>query len=74
MTTITIPKELARKGDLIIIPREEYKVLLSNRLRRNEKYRSQLDKDLEMAIKDVRRGKLIGPFKSAKELRISLEK
>jgi len=28
MSTITIPKKLANKGDLIIIPRKEYESLL----------------------------------------------
>lgn len=28
MTTITIPKEIARKGDLVIIPRQEYEEFL----------------------------------------------
>ena len=27
MTTITIPKEVAKKGDLVIIPRKEYEEL-----------------------------------------------
>ncbi|MBI2075351.1 MAG: hypothetical protein HYT82_01630 [Candidatus Harrisonbacteria bacterium] len=28
MTTITIPKELAKKGDLVLIPRREHELLL----------------------------------------------
>ena len=28
MTTITIPRKLAQKGDLILIPKKEYEVLL----------------------------------------------
>lgn len=28
MTTITIPKELAQKGELVVIPRNEYEELL----------------------------------------------
>ncbi len=28
MTTITIPKEFSRKGDLVVIPRQEYDKLL----------------------------------------------
>lgn len=31
MTTITIPKKLARQGDLVVIPRKEYEDLLKNR-------------------------------------------
>lgn len=29
MTTVTIPKALSKKGDLVIIPRKEYEELLS---------------------------------------------
>ena len=29
MNTITIPKELARKDDLVVIPRKEYEALLN---------------------------------------------
>ena len=28
MTTVTIPEKLTRKGDLIVIPRQEYEALL----------------------------------------------
>jgi len=31
MTTITIPKEITRKGDLVIIPRKEYEEFLELR-------------------------------------------
>lgn len=31
MTTITIPKELAKKGELVLIPRYEYEELLTCR-------------------------------------------
>ena len=30
-TAVTIPKELARKGDLVLIPREEYEALVRAR-------------------------------------------
>jgi len=33
MTTITIPKELARKGDLVLIPRSEHEMLLRIKLK-----------------------------------------
>ena len=32
MTTITIPKELASKGELVLIPRKDYDELLNFRL------------------------------------------
>ena len=32
MTTITIPKELTKNGDLVIIPRKEYEELLDRQV------------------------------------------
>ena len=34
MTTITIPKKLINKGDLVIVPRKEYEELLDFRLKK----------------------------------------
>ena len=31
MNTITIPKELSQKGDLVVVPRKEYEILLELR-------------------------------------------
>ena len=33
MATVTIPKELAKKGDLVLIPKEEYEALLTGKRR-----------------------------------------
>ncbi|MBI2100168.1 MAG: hypothetical protein HYT48_02410 [Candidatus Vogelbacteria bacterium] len=53
MTTVTIPKTLAQKGDLVLIPRKEYEEL-------------QLNHDLRQAIQEYRAGKYYGPFADAK--------
>lgn len=34
MTTVTIPKQLAERGDLVLIPREEYETLLRFRVKK----------------------------------------
>ncbi len=69
MNTITIPKKLIKEKGLILIPRKEYEILL----RAVKKY-AQLDKNLDEAIKEVRQGKTIGPFRSVNEIKASLEK
>lgn len=69
MATITIPKKLTKGEELIVIPRKEYEELLDIL----ERY-TQLDQDLNDAIKQVRKGEAIGPFNSVKELKKSLEK
>lgn len=67
MTTITIPKKII-KDDLVIIPRKDYEKLLVAL----QRY-TRLDEDLGKALKQVKRGRTIGPFNSVKELRHSLE-
>ena len=43
MTTITIPKEISKKYDLIIMPRKEYEKLLG------------LTKKIKMSIKKIKK-------------------
>ena len=71
MPTITIPKELAKKGDLVVVPRKEYEEFL--RLKKQRAF-LKLDKDLQEALRQVARGEILGPFRSAKELKKALEK
>ena len=61
MTTIAIPKNLAKKGDLVIISREEYEGLKSV----GKKTITELDRDLGAAILEYRSGKSYGPFATA---------
>ena len=72
MNTITIPKTLSKKGDLVVIPRKQYEKFLHA----TEKLQSfiKLDKDLKQSLKELKTGKIFGPFNSVKELRASLEK
>lgn len=73
METITIPKKLSQKGDLVVLPRKEYEELLrfqrkqTTGSKKNEKFYAQLDRDLKRSIKDYRAGKYYGPFKTVKE-------
>ena len=65
MITLTIPKEMTRKGDLVIIPRREYERILDlgkKIIRKKVKPVSELDRGLEEALKEVREGKVFGPF------------
>ncbi len=81
MQTVTIPKRLTEKGALIVIPRKEYEHLL--RVRRSskassvsqqqKKSSSQLDRDLNKAIREYKSGKALGPFDSVSKLQGSLE-
>ena len=70
MNTLTIPKKITRGEELIIIPRKEYeKFLLISKKRPT----SKLDRDLNRAITEVRRGEIFGPFETADKLLQSLK-
>ena len=71
MNTVTIPKSLAKKGDLVVITRAEYDTL-RDISRVSGLSKTKLDRGLEKAIKEYRAGKAIGPFKSAGALMRSL--
>lgn len=71
MTTITISKELIKEKELILMPRKKYETLL--RAVKTKKTYSQFDRDLDKALVEVKAGKIIGPFKTAKALMMSLK-
>ena len=58
MVTITIPKKITKGEELVVIPRKVYEKLL---------FKIELDRDLGKALEDVRKGRIIGPFSTAKE-------
>lgn len=68
MTMMTIPKELTKGEELVIIPRKLYEQFLRILKAPASSYsRVKLDKGLREALEDVKRGRLIGPFSSLKE-------
>lgn len=72
METITIPRKLSRKGNLVVIPQKEYEELL--KAKKIKEFYAELDRDLDKAIDSYKKGKAIGPFSSIAELKKSLEK
>lgn len=59
MSTITIPKKLAREGDLVVIPRREYEALV--RLRKMKEFIPTVAqrRALARAENNLRRGKTL---------------
>lgn len=53
VAVITIPRELSKKGDLILIPREEYEELLRSRL--YEKSKKITEKDVLRWVKEAKK-------------------
>lgn len=64
MTTITIPKHIAQKGDLVIIPRSEYEALVRSSFKKQidyiyeEPYKTDLKNRIKATKKESREGKL----------------
>lgn len=56
MTTISIPKNIISGTKLVAIPYKEYEMLLAY------KKNKELDEDLLDALKDIKKGRTIGPF------------
>lgn len=54
--TITIPKTLARKGELILVPRKEYEELLRQKKIPIVSLTSTEQRDLESARRELKRG------------------
>lgn len=68
MATITIPKTLAQKDDLVVIPRQEYEALVElKRLREFNPTASQ-KKSLLRAEQNFRRGKTLSYNELIKKL------
>ena len=72
MATITVPENLIKEKDLILIPRRKYEELLRLASKKRRAY-TQLDKDLDEAIQEYRAGKYSGPFGTVKDLIKSLK-
>ena len=69
MTTLTIPKSLTKKGDLVVISRREYEVLLRGTLGKQgkekdwlyqEPFVSELKRRIEISKKELKGGRIIG--------------
>ena len=61
METLTIPKKLANRGELVIIPRKQYETLLGIADKKS------LDASLGKALLDYEKGRYLGPFQSIRE-------
>ncbi len=59
MSTITIPQKLAKKGDLVVIPRKEYEALLELKQVREFTPISAQKKALKQAREDYKKGKYL---------------
>jgi hypothetical protein len=73
MATLTIPKKITKGEELVIIPRKDYERFL-HILKKKEKIRSQLDRELDEALEDVKAGRLLGPFETVREFKKAIRR
>lgn len=80
MNVITIPKKLAQKGDLVVIPRGEYEIFsqwkqnVMVRLEDNWFWTPEWQKKEAEADGAVRKGKISPPFSEYKKLLFALRR
>jgi len=66
MTTVTIPKNLIKEKELVLVPRRKYEEFL--RLQKLLKNRMAEERDIDLAIKIYKREKKQGRLKAIKSL------
>lgn len=71
MSVLTIPKALSQKGDLVIISRKEYEILLEMKKIREFQPTATHKKALAKAEQNLKKGKTLSYDALAKELGIT---
>jgi len=72
MGIITIPKKVTNGKELIVVPKKDWERLC--KIAKKKIFRVELEKGLKEALKEVKAGKIIGPFDKVEDLVKSLEK
>ncbi|MEK7077213.1 MAG: hypothetical protein AAB967_03205 [Patescibacteria group bacterium] len=62
MPTVSIPKKITKGEELVVIPRREYERFLAR-----EKKAQALEPDIREALRDIKAGRVFGPFTTVKE-------
>lgn len=71
----TIPQKIAKQGELVVLPRKQYDLLVRAAQSRTRPVQQKiLNADLRDALEEVRQGKVIGPFDTVRDLMKSLRK
>jgi len=77
MLTIAIDKDSLRKGDFVLLPKNEYQALVARArqpLVATPQKKRALPAWLSASLKDARHGNVSGPFATIEELEKHLEK
>lgn len=73
MKTITVPDNLVREEELVLIPRRDYEQLVSDSSKEIVKRDPRIDRELAISMAEFKAGKVVGPFNTVKELMDSLK-
>ncbi len=73
MKTITVPDNLVQEEELVVLPRRDYEQLVSDSSKEIIKRDPRIDRELALALDDVKHGRVYGPFSSVDELMVSLQ-
>ena len=68
----TIPQKISRQGELVVLPRKQYDILVRAAQSRVRSVHRGINHGLDEALEEVRQGKTIGPFDTVKDLMRSL--
>lgn len=74
METLTIPKKLAKKGDLVLVSRRDYERLLAVSFEKVAKRDPKIDRELAISLREFREGKVEGPFDTVEDFMAFLKK
>ena len=66
MITVTIPREVTRGEELVVIPRKLYDQFVRV-LEEKQSFGLRINRGLKEALDDVKKGKTIGPFTTLEE-------
>ena len=72
MGIITIPKKFTNGKELIVVPKKDWERLC--KIAKKKIFRAELEKGLKKSLKEVKAGKIMGPFSKAEDLVKALEK
>ncbi|MFH1170899.1 MAG: hypothetical protein V1704_05050 [Candidatus Vogelbacteria bacterium] len=67
MKTITVPNNLVQEDELVVIPRWDYEQLVSDSSKEIIKRDPKIDRELALALDDIKKGRVHGPFSTAAE-------
>ena len=75
MVTISISQKNLRRGEFVLIPKQEYEALVRRQISGTARKKAKkMPSWLKASLRDVEEGRVSGPFETVEELMEHLEK